>query len=212
MKTYSKYKDSGIDWIGEIPIEWEIKRNKDMAVIVTGATPKSSKIEYWENGDINWATPIDLGQNSRIFKTKRKITQLGLDNCGAEMVPIGSVVMATRAPIGYITFVENEISFNQGCKALKFTKNIYPNFVFYYLKSSENILQSLGQGTTFMELPTKRLSAFNLLIPPFPEQEKIAEFLDDKNQRIDKTIKNKYQQIELLKERKLLLMKLLQRD
>ena len=95
--------------------------DKDLFHIETGLTPKTDVKEYWENGNIKWVTPKDLGKltNKFIFETERKITQDGLNSCSTTIIPKGSIIIiSTRAPIGHITICGDEMCFNQGCKGI----------------------------------------------------------------------------------------------
>jgi len=195
-------KDSAIEWLGEVPEHWEVKRVKEFSVIVNGSTPKSTVLENWD-GNHNWVTTDDLGKLTTKFITesKRKITNIGLRSCGTSLCPKGSVVLSGRAPIGHIGILSIEACTNQGCKTLVFDQKIANNtFVFYGLFVSKEKLQALGRGTTFIELSTKELSLFSLSLPPLSEQEAIADYLDTKTTQIDQIIQTINTQIEKLKE------------
>jgi len=200
MKPYPKYKDSGVEWIGEVPEGWGVERLKRIAKIVNGSTPKTSIAEYW-NGDIVWVTPADISKVSslKISGSEKKITHEGLNNCGTSIVPQGSIILTTRAPIGNLAIANNSLCTNQGCKSLIPT-NIYSPYLFYFLFVSKEILQSIGSGTTFKELSTDNLASFMIVLPPKYEQKSIAAYLDRKTTQIDNLISKKQKLIELLKE------------
>jgi type I restriction enzyme S subunit len=203
MKKYDSYKDSYIDWIGEIPEHWEVSSIKFLSKIQNGSTPSSSIDEYW-NGDVNWVTTDDLGKLKRkeINKTKRTITQLGYESCGTTLAPIGSIVLSTRAPIGHIGILKIEACSNQGCKTI-IPANVNSSFCYYYFLKSKNILESLGQGSTFKELPTSTLKDFKIVFPSIDEQTQIANYLDHKTTQIDTLISKKQQFITLLQEERI---------
>jgi type I restriction enzyme S subunit len=119
MKRYPAYKDSGVDWIGEIPEHWSMRKLKYLSEIVNGSTPKSGVSEYWD-GDLVWITPNDLGRlnGNKISDSLKKITELGLNSCGTTLTPKGSIILSTRAPIGHISITETETCTNQGCKTI----------------------------------------------------------------------------------------------
>ena len=195
-------KDSGVEWLGEIPAHWKVKRVKEVATVFNGATPKSSVIENWD-GELHWVTTDDLGKLNTKFitDTKRKITAKGYASCGATICPIGSVVISGRAPIGHIGILSIKASSNQGCKTLVLNLKVANNlFVFYSLLSSKLKLEALGRGTTFIELSTKELLLFNLSCPPLKEQQAIANYLDEKTAQIDQIIQTINSQIDKLKE------------
>jgi type I restriction enzyme S subunit len=195
-------KDSGVEWIGEMPEHWEVKRVKEISTVFNGATPKSSVAENW-NGELPWVTTDDLGKLSTKFitDTKRRITAKGYASCGATICPIGSVVISGRAPIGHIGILSIKASSNQGCKTLVLNHRVVSNlFVFYSLLSSKTKLEALGRGTTFIELSTKELGLFNLPMPPLAEQQAIANYLDEKTAHIDRIVSTINSQIDKLKE------------
>jgi len=195
-------KDSGIEWIGEIPEHWNIKRLKEILDIVNGSTPKSSNSENWD-GDIYWVTTDDLGklESKFILDTKRKITETGFMSCGTTLCPENSIILSSRAPIGHIGILSFQACTNQGCKTLvPYNRIINGIFLYYKIFASKERLQSLGRGTTFIELSTKELSLFNISLPPLSEQKAIAHYLDTKTAQIDQIIQTINTQIEKLKE------------
>lgn len=186
-------KDSGIEWIGEIPKHWEVERIKNNFTVLSGATPKSENSEYWD-GDITWATPADYKtEDVYIFNTKRTITEEGLSSCGTNLVPKDSIIVSNRAPIGAIALAGVELCTNQGCKALVRKKNISTKFIYYYLSVMSSPLNMLGRGTTFMELSTSDLNNLYIPIGPIDEQYKIIDYLDSKCIGIYKLIYKKRQ-------------------
>jgi type I restriction enzyme S subunit len=200
MKRYDSYKDSGIEWIGEIPSHWEYSPVKYFTEIVNGSTPSSNEESYW-NGDINWVTTDDLGKlnHKYIISTRRTITELGYRSCGTTIAPKGSVVISSRAPIGHLGILKIDACTNQGCKTL-IPLNINSEFLYYYLVNGRNELEALGQGSTFKELPTSALKGFKIISPPIEEQAVIANYLHQKTTQIDGLIAKKERLIQLLEE------------
>lgn len=188
-------KDSGVEWIGMIPENWEVGKIKYYFNIINGATPSSSNEDYWD-GEIRWITPADMPNEGFIEKGKRNISQNGYTSCGTTIVPKGSIIISSRAPIGKINLSTKELCTNQGCKSL--VRNTDNRFSYYYLISHKNILELLGRGTTFIELSTFDLENFIYLDPPLPEQLTIADYLDDKCAQINSVIKDKETQLETL--------------
>lgn len=202
MKRYPTYKDSRIDWIGDIPKHWVTNKLKFFSVIVNGSTPKSETTEYWD-GDIVWITPEDLGrlQGKIITDSSRKITEIGLNSCGSTLTPMNSIILSTRAPIGHLGVTEVETCTNQGCKTIvPDLSKCRSHYLYYSLFSSKEILQSLGQGSTFIELASYRLKDFKIPFLDLDEQGCISKFLDSKTNQIDTLIEKKQKMIELLKE------------
>ena len=191
-------KDSGVEWIGEIPEGWDVQKIKSYYSIVNGSTPKSDKSEYW-GGDIIWITPAEMSSSIvEIYDSKRTITEEGLQSCGTTLLPINSIILSTRAPIGQVCIAGTNLCTNQGCKSLVMRKEFNYKYSYYYLSSQTVTLNILGRGTTFMELSTYDLANYPLPIPPLPEQQEIADYLDAKCSAIDATIQKRELAIEKL--------------
>lgn len=201
--AYSSYKDSGSDWMGKIPSHWQSKAIKRGYRVIGGSTPKSEVAGYWD-GDIPWVTPSDLSklQGFGIAETIRTITQSGLNSCGTTMVPAGSVILSTRAPIGSLGIAEVELCTNQGCKSLVPNVEQDPRFLAYTLSIASDELNIRGKGTTFLELSGDELGAFNAPSPELQEQKAIVAFLDRETSKIDALIHEQGRLIELLEEKR----------
>lgn len=160
--------------------------------VVNGATPKSGDEELWD-GDIPWVTPADLGKNdsAEIASGSRSITRRGLDSCGTQIVPAGSIVLSIRAPIGHTAIATEPMCFNQGCRALVPTKKVLTKFGYWAIISAKPALQSAGQGTTFQELGRDKLRAVKIPLPGLETQRQIADFLDRETARIDLLIEKR---------------------
>ena len=165
--------------------EWKNYRLKDLFCIYSGATPSSKIEEYWD-GDIKWVTPADMSDFGYISNCANTITQVGYDSCGTTLVPVDSIIISSRAPIGKINITKSPMCTNQGCKSLVPQKNnVNSKFVAYYLYNNVKDIDSLGQGTTFKELPTKRLIPYSIMMPSYIEQQRIVDYLDKKLATID---------------------------
>ena len=169
--------------------------------IVNGGTPTSDQ-ENW-GGEVAWATPIDLAKcnGNKISATQRSITLAGLHS-GSRAVPEGSLIVSSRAPIGYISETTSTIAFNQGCKGMVPTRQTNIRYFRYQLSTMTEQLQSFDQGSTFLELSTDDLATIPILVPPLSAQRQIADYLDIETARIDSLISNKRRLIELLDERR----------
>jgi type I restriction enzyme S subunit len=194
-------KDSGVEWLGPIPAHWEVKRLRFLFRIVNGSTPATGTPGYWD-GDIPWVTPDDLGELSKPFieSTRRSITEAGYKSCGVTLVPPGSLVLSTRAPIGHLGIAAVELCTNQGCRGLVLRCEASEKFFFYHLLSAKPELEARGQGSTFRELSTENLASVSVAFPPVPEQRAIAAFLDRETAKIDALIAKVREAIERLKE------------
>ena len=170
----------------KLPNGWKECKLEEVAKIVGGGTPKTDVDEYW-NGDIPWITPKDLSNfNGRyISKGERNISEKGLVNSSAKLLPPGTILLTSRAPVGYLAIAENEITTNQGFRSLVPLNNIDNIFLFYLLKNNIEYLKSQATGTTFGELAGSVLKSLVFLFPPLPEQRAIASVLSSLDDKID---------------------------
>lgn len=200
---YPEYKDSGVGWIGKLPIHWMVMPVKRIAKIVNGSTPKSGEPSFWD-GEITWITPSDFGKlNSPYISVgARSITQAGYDSCGSTIVPVETIVLSSRAPIGSLAITAKELCTNQGCKSLVVSKEYYFKYLYYVLLSSTDQLNMLGRGTTFVELSSDELGFYKIAIPCKKDQSQIANFLDHETGKIDALIEKQQQLIKLLQEKR----------
>lgn len=203
MRSYPAYKDSGVEWLGEVPEGWEVVPLKVPFAIIGGTTPKSDNQDYWD-GAIHWITPADLSNlpDQFIRETGRRITDMGLDSCGTTVVAAGAIVLSTRAPIGSIAITAIDACTNQGCRLLATNGGGLSGFFYYVLLSSRERLNLLGRGSTFLELSGDQLGAFRVPLPPLPEQQAIAAFLDREVAKIDGLIEEQRRLIALLAEKR----------
>ncbi len=191
-------KPSGIDYLGDIPNDWEVIKTKFLFNVYGGSTPKINVPEYW--GDkITWITPGELGDDIKIvLNSKRMLSEKGLNSCGATLVSKGSIIISNRAPIGQVCLAGSELCTNQGCKSLVAKIKLSCLFFYYFFKVQSEVLNMLGNGTTFMELSTSDLLNFKIPCPTIKEQQKIADYLDSKCSQIDKYITEKQNIIQKL--------------
>ncbi len=201
--AYPEYKDSGVEWLGELPSTWEVMPIKRLAEIFNGSTPKSGEEGYWD-GNISWVTPADLGKTRSpiIHGGARNITRSGYESCGTTMVPSGSIILSSRAPIGTLGIAGKELCTNQGCKSLVLRNKIDSKFFYYVLLSSTKQLNLLGRGTTFLELSSDELGAYKAPLPSDLERTKITNFLDHETAKIDTLIEEQQSLIRLLQEKR----------
>jgi len=196
-----KMKDSGIEWLEEIPEHWELKALKRTFKILNGSTPKSTEPSYWD-GDIAWATPDDLGDLSgdTLHGTKRTITIEGYESCGTTLAPENSLILSTRAPIGHLAIAGMHVCTNQGCRCLVLIAKNNTRFYYYQILTAKQELESQGQGSTFKELSRDKLGNVKLVTPHPPEQQAIADYLDSETEEIDLLINKVYDSIDKLRE------------
>mgnify|MGYP000543361857 CR=1 FL=1 len=172
---------------------WKKLKIEDCAEVIGGGTPSTKKKEYWD-GDISWITPKDLSNynNRYISKGSRNISEKGLKYSSARLLPKNSVLLTTRAPIGYLAISKKELATNQGFKSLIMKNGNVPEFFYYLLKNNISKLLQYASGTTFMELNATNLKSIEFYIPEVKEQKRIASILsalDDKIELNNKTNK-----------------------
>lgn len=150
----------------------------DVCETVTGSTPKSGCPEYW-NGDINWVTPAELTDDTDvIYETQRKITRQAVIDSSLKPFPCGTVLLSSRAPIGKVAIAGTEMYCNQGFKNLICSDKIYNRYLFHFLRSKTQYLNSLGRGATFKEISKSIVADIEIPLPTLEEQRKIAVVLD----------------------------------
>lgn len=203
FQRYGTYRDSRVEWLGDVPSAWRVEPIKRNFRVVGGATPKSDVEAYWD-GELPWVTPADLSKLNGwlIHDTSRTITQEGIASCAAELVPAGSVILSTRAPIGSLGIAAVPICTNQGCKALVPAGDMDARFLAYCLSAAADELNNRGRGTTFLELSGDELRAFALPLPTQQEQRAVLAFLDRETAKIDALVEEQRRLIDFLKEKR----------
>lgn len=180
---------------------WARVKLSDIGSVVGGATPSTS-VEKYYGGEIAWVTPKDLSSFSGRYIEcgERNITEEGLNSCSAQLLPAGSVLFSSRAPIGYVAIAKNPIATNQGFKSLvPDTKKVDSLFMYYLLKYNKNRIEAMGSGTTFKEVSGATMKNIEVNLPPLAEQKRIAAILgalDDKielNRRINANLEEQAQ-------------------
>lgn len=162
-----------------------IVRIDTVTKVVSGGTPSTQNSEYWD-GDIIWLTPKDLsGYNSMyISKGERNITDLGYKKSSAQMMPKGSVLFTSRAPIGYVAIADTDLCTNQGFKSFIPTEAIKSEYLYQLLKMSKEKIINMSSGATFKEISGGRIKELKIPLPPIELQEQFAEKVEKINSYI----------------------------
>lgn len=176
----------------------------DIGKIVSGATPKTKDVDNY-GGSIAWITPADLsGYTSKyISHGSRNITQKGYDSCSTHLMPRGTVLFSSRAPIGYVAIAENALCTNQGFKSIIPGDDIDSEFLYYQLKYLKKEIQEKGSGTTFKEISAKTLGEVFVTVPPLDEQSRIVARIEELFSELDKavgTLKTTKEQLEVYRQ------------
>lgn len=191
-----------------IPKGWDFKRISEVGTIVSGGTPSTLIEDYWD-GDIPWLTPADLSDFYGIYISNGEtfITELGLNKSSARIMPGNTVLLSSRAPIGYVALARNEICTNQGFKSVICDEKIINHFyLFYFFKMNKPTLECFGTGSTFPELSAKRLKRIKFIVPPLDIQDKFALVV---GQVADEVYLLQEKNRNLMKQRDLLLPRLM---
>ena len=174
----------------------QLVRLGDVCTVVSGSTPKTSVDEYW-NGDVKWITPAELDADSYyIHDSVKHITELGRTKTGLSYMPVGTVILSSRAPIGKTAILGCEMCCNQGFKNLICTDRIFNEYLYHFLRAKTNYLNSLGRGATFKELSKGIVENVLIPLPAIEEQHHIADLFAS----VEELIQTKKQQLDLLDE------------
>ncbi len=198
FEKYPAYKDSGVEWLGEIPESWEVKKLKYALKFTTGGTP-SSGVESYYNGEEPWVTISDM--TGRYIEKSHFISKKAIRECNMQIVPKNSLLYSFKLSVGQVAFTKEKIYTNEAIASFYPSKDIDLNFWYYVLpiflikNANTNIY---GAFLLNQDLINNAL----IIFPPLHEQTQIASFLDEKTAQIDKAISQKEKLIELLKERK----------
>lgn len=163
-----------------LPSAWSLCTFADIGKIVGGGTPSTANPDYWGD-EVRWISPSDLtGYKSKfIARGAKSLSELGLDNCSAKLMPAGSVHFSSRAPIGYVVISSESLCTNQGFKSLIPAEGVFNEYVYFYLKSIKGLANSLATGTTFKELSGSAFAKLPFPLPPLPEQKRIVAKIEE---------------------------------
>ncbi len=169
-----------MSWPWDIPKNWQWTEMGEVSAVVGGGTPDTRDPDYF-GGDIAWLTPADLsGYTAKhVSRGARNITKAGYENSGAQIMPAGSVLFRSRAPIGYVAIATGPICTNQGFKSFVLELGLRPDFIYYYLRYAKPLISKLASGTTFLEISGKNAARISVPVAPSTEQERIADALDE---------------------------------
>lgn len=170
--------------------EWETQPLRKISTIVGGGTPRRSKVEFWENGNIPWLVPSEISSGNATFihDTEEHINQRGLSSSSAKLMPAGSVLMTSRATIGECIINTVPMATNQGFSNFICDEDVLDNlFLLYQLRYRKKQLISLAEGTTIKGITRRDVKRFSIPLPPLPEQKKIAAILSSVDEAIQKT-------------------------
>lgn len=208
---FVRYKFPGCEhtkFKNEIPEGWERKKIEDVCESIGGGTPSTKKSEYWENGDIIWLTPTDVTKNNCLILTdsEKKITDIGLKNSSAKLIPPDTILMTSRATIGYFALIDKTVCTNQGFISVITNEDYYRMYILFNLISRKEEMISYANGTTYKEIIKSTFRKMEIILP----NEKILQLFNDTTYPLLKQVRILKKQIDKLERaRELLLPKLL---
>jgi type I restriction enzyme, S subunit len=202
MQSYPLYKDSGVEWIGKIPTDWEMRKiSHSFDLISSGTTPKAGNKQYYNNGKINWINTGDLN-NGLLKNCKKQITTKAMDDYSAlKIYPKGALIIAMYgATIGKVSISDIEACTNQACCVILSSKIIDLKFIFFWFIANKQNIISLSFGGGQPNISQNLIREIKICCPELVNQQEIASYLDHKTHLIDTLIKKKQRLIDLLKE------------
>ena len=201
-------KDSGVDWVGQIPEHWEVKKIKFFCKFNGGGAPSKDNLKFWENGNIPWVSPKDM-KSDRINKTQDYITQLAVKNSATNYVSPNSLLIVVRSGILQrkipVALNDVTVTLNQDMKALSLHKNVMSSeYLKYFIEGNNDslLVEWTKEGATVESIEHEFIANGQIPIPPLEEQEKLVEYLNKLDESMLYTIENQIVQIEKLKEYK----------
>lgn len=155
---------------------WVKKKLGEVCEVLGGGTPSTTNSEFW-NGDINWFTPTEIGYQKYSSKSKRKISRKGLENSSAQLLPIGTILLTTRASIGEMSILNEVACTNQGFQSLLPKDGNHNEFIYYLMDKYKGVLIQNASGSTFLEISPNKIRQMVVEIPDYNEQLRIATIL-----------------------------------
>jgi type I restriction enzyme S subunit len=202
VNSNAKMKDSGIEWIGEVPEYWEIWKTKFLCKKVsTGNTPSSNELKYYENGTINWFTPGDFKDEFKMENSQRKVTEIAIDEKECKLFGAHSTyVIGIGATLGKVRMSETIASANQQINVLEFNKKVLPEFGFFYFYSIEKTIIANANLSTMGIINQTKMKNLEMPLPPIEEQSAILNYINNENLAFDTLISKYQKQIDLMQE------------
>lgn len=197
-------KDSGVEWIGEIPEGWKITALKRLGTPATGSTPSKDNADYWD-GDIPWVSSKDM-KSDYLLDSEDHITQTAVDECGLTLFASGTLIFCVRSGILRHTFpvavATIPVTINQDLRAISMTGDVNPAFLLYYMRGMNDIIVRLYQkiGATVESIEMDWFLYFPVVLPTREEQDRIVEALDSRCTSLDHTVMQNEATIRQLKE------------
>lgn len=203
-KPYPAYKDSGVEWLGDIPKDWQVKRLKNTVErLESGGTPESDNFSYWTDGELGipWVAISDMTRSYRVLKTTKGLTTLGLQSKRLPVLPAGTLLYSMYASLGKVALLEINAVVNQAILGLVTRRELaLRDFLRWWLEFMQSHIQMLSSSNTQDNLNADRVRKMPVFLPREETQLAIAVFLDRETERIDALVAKKEALIGLLRE------------
>ena len=200
-------KDSGVEWLGEVPAHWRVMPIRLAAKLESGHTPSRSRPEYWDDCYIPWMTLADVWQIRRgkadyIYETKETVSDLGLANSSARLLPKGTVVLSRTASVGFSAIMGVDMATTQDFANWVCGDKLVPEFLLFVFRSMEGEFRRLMMGSTHNTIYMPDIQAFRFVLPSLEEQKQIIKHCQRFSAEFDELIDEAQRGIDLLKERR----------
>ncbi|MGM9319400.1 restriction endonuclease subunit S [Deinococcus aquaticus] len=203
LKPYPAYKDSGVEWIGEVPAQWApLPLKQGLSQIIMGGTPNTDDSALWDDEGTPWVTIADMTRQSKLKTTNRSLSRLGLDSKRLRPLPVGTVLYSIYASLGKVAVLEVPAVTNQAILALIPTEDVIPDFLRYWLNGLEPHVIASANTNTQNNLNQSKVRNLPFVKPSEREQQAIAAFLDYETARIDELVREQEQLLEDLSEKR----------
>ena len=199
--------ESGVSWIGEIPEHWDTVRTRFVADLHSGHTPDRSNDEYWEDTDIPWVTTSDIkpfreGRKRYLHETENQISELGMQNSGAHLLPERTVFLSRTASVGFSGIMSKPMATSQDFANWVCGDEIIPEYLLYVFRSMDQEFERLMQGSTHQTIYMPDIKSFKTPLPPLDEQREIVEHIETETERLWELIDRVDETIDLLEEKR----------
>ena len=198
-------KDSGVEWLGEVPAHWGVLRTKFVARLESGHTPSRQHPEYWVDCTIPWFSLADVwqirgGRMDYVHETAEKVSELGIKNSAARLLPKGTVIVSRTASVGFSAILGLDMATTQDFVNWVCGPRIRPEYLLYVFRSMENEFRRLTMGSTHQTIYMPDVGRFTTPLPPLDEQDAIAAYIRRETSRIDALVAKIERAIALLRE------------
>lgn len=199
-------RDSGIDWIGEIPSHWQVERLTSVARLATGHTPSRKAERYWQNCTIPWVSLADVGALrselvDRIETTKEMVSEVGIQNSAARLLPAGTVILSRTASVGFSGILSSPMATTQDFVNWICGPRLLPEYLLFCFRAMREEFRRITDGSTHQTIYWPDVERLTVPLPPVDEQREIVAFLERERARIAALVRAEREMLELVADR-----------